>query len=121
MSKSMDLSARLQLILDRKGWSQADMHRASGVTRATINNYIRHARGGQNPSAEKIGRIARAAGCASLWLSDGIGEPEWTDETNEGRLMEIVRELPEGAHRKALLDFAENLLQIAKEQAPRDK
>jgi transcriptional regulator with XRE-family HTH domain len=62
---------RLRAALERKGWSQAELARRSGVGIEKIRKY--HQGKVDQPRGDVIGRLADALGIEELWLRDGRG------------------------------------------------
>lgn len=66
---------RVQSLLSDRGWSQAELARRAGCTRAAISNICR----GSDPSLTLLRRLAAELGVAESELLDGT-EPAAADE-----------------------------------------
>lgn len=64
-------SARLQSLMDEKGWKQVDLSRVSGESTSTISNYIRALK---MPSAPALIAVAKVFGVRPEWLLLGTGD-----------------------------------------------
>ena len=58
-------SERLQLILAEKNMKQADLARATGISRGAISNYVL---GRYAPKSDIIQKLANALNCSDMWL-----------------------------------------------------
>lgn len=79
-------------VLDRTGWSQAELARRIGVSRTTVNAWLK---GRSPPSFTNLARIESAADALSLrvgWSIAGEGEPVHLDDV-EARLVRDLRRL----------------------------
>ena len=85
MSQSMDRFEQwLRLNMDKKGWSQAALARASGLTRQTISYYLSGM--SKKPDADALKLLAAAFGLdeaealrAAGMMSPPVGDP-WVDK-----------------------------------------
>lgn len=64
-AKIATVSERLQKILDERNIKQADLARATGISRGAISNYVL---GRYEPKADIIGKLATALNCSATWL-----------------------------------------------------
>ena len=64
-AKIATVSERLQKILAEKNIKQADLARATGISRGAISNYVL---GRYEPKADIIGKLASALNCSATWL-----------------------------------------------------
>lgn len=74
----MDLAARLQHILDLRGWSAYQISTKAGVSGSYVANAI--SRGSTRGDPVKLRAIARAAGVSERWLVLGEGTPDSDDD-----------------------------------------
>ena len=81
-----EFQKRLKQIMDEKGLRQADLVKASGISRSVISSYVS---GRYEPNPEKLKALARALSCDAIWLAgyDGI------EEDKEKALLEVFRTL----------------------------
>ena len=59
--------SKLQAALVEKGWSQADLAREMGVTRALVNQYLQ---GRRTPGLDVVAKFAKALEVESINLLD---------------------------------------------------
>lgn len=84
-----DLKDRLKKALNSKGWTGADLARASGVNKSEVSRYLH---GQVVPKQTKIGKMAEALGVSPAWLLGFDSVPEKSleldklTETNKARL-----------------------------------
>ena len=64
-AKVATVSERLQKIIAEKNIKQADLARATGISRGAISNYVL---GRYEPKADIIGKLANALNCSATWL-----------------------------------------------------
>lgn len=64
-AKIATVSERLQIIMTEKNIKQADLARATGISRGAISNYVL---GRYEPKADIIGKLANALNCSATWL-----------------------------------------------------
>jgi len=85
----------LQTEMDAREWSQADLARASGLTRAAINRYIRQERSTPDPDA--LIAIAQAFGCPRdvVFRAAGLLPPAREDSLQMSAVIEAMSNLPE--------------------------
>lgn len=58
-------SERLQIILSKKKMKQADLARATGISRGAISNYVI---GRYAPKSDIVQKLANALNCSEMWL-----------------------------------------------------
>ena len=58
-------SERLQIILSEKNMKQADLARATGISRGAISNYVL---GRYEPKSDIVQKLAEALNCSERWL-----------------------------------------------------
>ena len=92
-----DLKDRLKKALSSKGWTGADLARASGVNKSEVSRYLH---GQVIPKQTKIGKMAEALGVSPAWLlgydvatSPDAIEFDKLSETNKARLLAYYRAL----------------------------
>lgn len=70
------LSERINLILQAKGWSAAELARQAGVSRAAVTDW----RNGNVAAltTDVAARISKATGYSMLWVANGEGPRETT-------------------------------------------
>lgn len=78
MLSPVDLAARLQHILDLRGWSAYQLSSKAGASGSYVANAI--SRRSTRGDPEKLRAIARAAGVSERWLVLGEGTPESDDD-----------------------------------------
>ena len=64
-AKVATVSERLQKIMTERNVKQADLARATGISRGAISNYVL---GRYEPKADIIGKLAKALNCSATWL-----------------------------------------------------
>ena len=64
-AKVATVSERLQKIMTERNIKQADLARATGISRGAISNYVL---GRYEPKADIIGKLASALNCSATWL-----------------------------------------------------
>ena len=64
-AKIATVSERLQKIMAERNVKQADLARATGISRGAISNYVL---GRYEPKADIIGKLANALNCSATWL-----------------------------------------------------
>ena len=83
--KLSPIGLRIQPLLDRRQWSQADLGRAAGLQRNVVNTTMR---GTSVPQPQNLAAIARALNVTKEWLE---GQPE---RPAEPRVLTITETQP---------------------------
>ena len=103
----MDVSKRLQELMDKYGFTQYRLCKESGLNQSSISRYLN----GQNsPTAEQLERICNAIGITLAEFFSGDEEPEIFTDARELRfdaLHQLVDEVPEDRREevKRFLEF----------------
>lgn len=109
--KNATTSERLQELMKEKNMKQADLARATGISRGAVSNYVL---GRYEPKSDIINKFAKALNCSEMWLwgYDVPKEREYTGQTltpNEPKLTEgeemllnLFRQIPEDAQKMYL-------------------
>lgn len=63
--KTATTSERLQKIICEKNMKQADLARATGISRGAISNYVQ---GRYEPKSDIVQKLANALNCSEMWL-----------------------------------------------------
>ena len=63
--KNATTSERLQEIMRIRDMKQADLARATGISRGAISNYVL---GRYEPKSDVINKLAKALNCSEMWL-----------------------------------------------------
>ena len=63
--KTATTSERLQTILSKKQMKQADLARATGISRGAISNYVL---GRYEPKSDIVQKLANTLNCSEMWL-----------------------------------------------------
>lgn len=91
----MDFSDWLISQMNRQGWSQSDLARASGLNRQSISDYVNKRR--TNPDANALNSIARALKLPpeEVYRAAGLlpGQPKSNPSVEE--ILHIARQLPQ--------------------------
>ena len=102
--KNATTSERLQELMKEKNMKQADLARATGISRGAVSNYVL---GRYEPKSDIITKFAKTLNCSEMWLwgYDVPKEREYTGQTlapNEPKLTEgeemllnLFRKIPE--------------------------
>lgn len=100
-------AARIAEGLRRKGMTQMELSKTTGIARSSICNYIR---GDFDPKQDKIDLISRALNVSEAWLmgydvppereTPSCGEPELSE--GERVLLDLFRRVPENEQRLVL-------------------
>ena len=105
----MDVSKRLQELMDKYGFSQYRLCKESGLNQSSISRYL----SGQNsPTAEQLDRICNAIGITLSEFFSGF-EPEIKDRFDA--LHQLVDEVPE-ERREEVRRFIEFTIQQHKKK-----
>ena len=89
------VAERLQHARDLKGWSQAQLAAASGLSQSTIGNI----EAGTRKAKGSLPEIAKALGISHDWLANGIGDMKgeaappsipYSEPSNLGRELALV-------------------------------
>ena len=99
-SRSSTTSQRLREAMDTAHMKQADLSRATGLSKGGISNYVI---GRYEPKSDIISKLAKALNCSEMWLM-GYDVPK-ERKTNspdqikltegEKLLLELFRQIPE--------------------------
>ena len=103
-SKTSNTSERLREAMRVSNMKQADLARATGLSKGGISNYVT---GRYEPKSDIISKLAKALNCSEMWLwgydvpmvrqktpsPDIIIEPEITE--GEQLLLDLFRRVPE--------------------------
>lgn len=67
------IGSRIRYAMEKKGMSQAELHRAIGIKSSSMSNLI----GGRSksPSASTLMKLAETLDVSQAWLMDGTGSP----------------------------------------------
>lgn len=65
LKKSSSTSERLQRIMDIRGIKQADLSRATGISRGSISNYVL---GRYEPKSDIVKKLSAYLNCSEMWL-----------------------------------------------------
>lgn len=99
---------RLNEIIERKGISKADMARICGVSAQSVNNWFVRGTIGKSSAI----KLADALGVSLSWvLGQDVGEKDGL-KTDEQRLLELYRQLPEEEQQNMLRIFALRLKEL---------
>lgn len=102
-SKPSNTSARLREAMRAAHMKQADLARATGLSKGGISNYVT---GRYEPKSDIISKLAKALNCSEMWLwgydvpmerQDGKKPPSEEPKLSEGEqmLVELFRQVPE--------------------------
>lgn len=105
----MDVSKRLQELMDKYGFSQYRLCKESGLNQSSISRYL----SGQNsPTAEQLDRICNAIGITLSEFFSGV-EPEIKDRFDS--IHKLVDKVPED-RREEVRRFIEFTIQQHKRE-----
>ena len=99
-SRSSTASQRLREAMDAAKMKQADLARATGLSKGGISNYVM---GRYEPKSDIISKLAIALNCSEMWLM-GYDVPKERRQTSpdqtkltegEKMLLELFRQIPE--------------------------
>jgi transcriptional regulator with XRE-family HTH domain len=91
---NMDFSDWLLEEMNKRGWSQADLSRSSGVDRQVISNYINRRR--TNPEPEALISIAHGFGISPITVFRKAGLlPEGSDDATFSDWKFLLDQLPQ--------------------------
>jgi len=92
--KHEETARRLRSALTKSGLSQQELAEKSGVSKASISQYIN---GTHIPGNKKAGMIAEVLGCSPLWLMgfDVEDNAPLRENKNIQRFMELLEPLSE--------------------------
>jgi len=66
--RAPEMAARVKAVLDEKGWSQADLVKAAGISRSLASRLIN---GVRSPSSDTTHKVAKALGVSTDYLISG--------------------------------------------------
>ena len=98
-SRSATTSQRLKEAMDDANMKQADLARATGLSKGGISNYVM---GRYEPKSDIISKLAKALNCSEMWLM-GYDVPKERKESpgklklteGEKMLLDLFRQIPE--------------------------
>ncbi|OBP09739.1 MULTISPECIES: XRE family transcriptional regulator [unclassified Pseudomonas] len=106
----MKIGERIESEMSRRGWSEGELARRSGIPQPTIHRIIKGE--SKNPRQDNVQAIARAFGSSTEWLWNGVGkapdgnpEPEPPTAQASKSSADIVRQMLE-KHGKGLSEDA---------------
>lgn len=104
---------RLQMLMEKKELTQADLSRKCGLSRATLSRYLK---GQFEAKQDSIYKIARATDVSEAWLMGADVPMERVKETTttQGPGIGSVLDLTLGEWRQANQKLKDRLLEIAK-------
>ena len=102
-SKSSSTSERLKEAMMVKNMKQADLARATGLSKGGISNYVT---GRYEPKSDIVSKLAKALNCSEMWLwgydvpmerQDLVKSSSPSFELSEGEkiLLDLFRRVPE--------------------------
>ncbi len=100
-SKTSSTSQRLQEAMQLRQMKQADLSRATGLSKGGISNYVT---GRYEPKSDIISKLAKALNCSEMWLwgydvpmERQKNVPSDESDLNEGEklLLDLFRKIPE--------------------------
>ena len=106
--KTESTAERLLKILKRNNIKQADLSRATGISRGAISNYVQ---GRYEPKSDVVNKMAKALDCSEMWLwgydvpmrrADTVSPAEPTLTEGEKMLLDMFRQIPEDAQKMYL-------------------
>jgi transcriptional regulator with XRE-family HTH domain len=106
--KTESTAERLLKILKRNNIKQADLSRATGISRGAISNYVQ---GRYEPKSDVVNKMAKALDCSEMWLwgydvpmrrTDTVSPAEPTLTEGEKMLLDMFRQIPEDAQKMYL-------------------
>ena len=106
--KNSTTAKRLQEAMDIANMKQADLARATGLSKGGISNYVT---GRYEPKSDIISKLAKALNCSEMWLwgydvpMERETPPTLTkDELSEGEkaLLELFNRVPEDQQKLVL-------------------
>ena len=117
--KCSTTAKRLQEAMDIAQMKQADLARATGLSKGGISNYVT---GRYEPKSDIISKLAKALNCSEMWLwgydvpmKRDTPSPSKETELSEGEkaLLELFRQVPED-HQQLVLQMIRAALGTSK-------
>lgn len=128
--KVASTSERLQEIMGIRMMKQADLARATGISRGSISNYVI---GRYEPKSDIVQKLASALRCSEMWLwgydvpMEKIERPLWDEDADEiesspsepqltegeKKILELFRKIPVDKQ-PAALDMLQAALEMQK-------
>ena len=106
-SRSSTTSQRLREAMAAANMKQADLARATGLSKGGISNYVM---GRYEPKSDIVSQLAKALNCSEMWLmgydvpkerrQHTPGESKLTE--GEKMLLDLFRQIPEDAQKMYL-------------------
>ena len=131
MNKPSTFAKRLRELLDYTGWTQTELAAKTGISKSSINHYLK---GDWEGKQDAVYSIARVANVSEAWLmgydTSRTREPNIIDliTTNDGRnaalaLLQERKASPASSDAPISIDFARNnheedMLLLARHMAP---
>ena len=119
---SVDFSSWLQNELEKRGWSQADLARMSGLNRQVISTYINRQR--TKPDSEMLNAIARALRLPSrvVFEAAGILAPEKDVQLspNKSRLLKMLDDIDDEELTESIIAMLEKQLEQKQKRMPQN-